>query len=182
MEISTKRLRLRSWNDNDYELFAQLNADPLVMKYFFTTLSREESDQMLNRIQAKLDKRGWGLWAVSPLDSSELMGFIGLNDITSPAHLSQYIEVGWRLSPKYWKQGFATEGALACLKYAFETLKLPEIISITAMPNKSSIGVMERIGMHRNPAEDFDHPNLPDDHWLKKHVLYRLTKEEWEKQ
>lgn len=182
MEIRTNRLVLRSWRKEDFEPFAQINADPKVMEYFLAPMSKEESDQMMMRMQAKIEKRGWGLWAISPHDSSELMGFIGLNDVnreTCPTHFSPAVEVGWRLSPAYWGQGFATEGALACLSYAFETLHLSEVVSFTAVQNKKSVAVMERIGMHRNPADDFDHPKIPEGHWLRRQVLYRITKSEW---
>ncbi len=182
--IQTERLILRQWCEEDLEPFAMLNADTRVMEYFPAILSKQESDQMMKRMQTKINERGWGLWAVSLLADQKFIGFIGLNDIdqtTLPTHFSPAVEVGWRLAYPFWGKGYATEGALACLKYGFETLNLKEIVSFTAVQNTRSRAVMERIGMHHNPQDDFDHPKLPKEHRLNRHVLYRLTSNEWQK-
>src|SRR5438105_2646451 len=95
-EIKTKRLILRPWRPEDLEPFAALNADPRVMEYFPATLSREESDQMARRMQAKIEERGWGWWAVSVPGIAEFIGFIGLNAIdksTLPTHFTPAVEV-----------------------------------------------------------------------------------------
>jgi len=175
--LKTKRLILRPWKQEDLKSFADLNADPRVMEYFPSLLSQEESDQMAKRMQAKIEERGWGFWAVSIPGVSDFIGFIGLNQIdqsTFPTHFSPAVEIGWRLAFNYWGNGYATEGAMICLKYGFETLHLREIVSFTAAQNNRSKSVMEKIGMHRDPKDDFDHPKLPEGHWLKRHVLYRM--------
>lgn len=178
----TERLILRPWRKKDLEPFARLNADPRVMEYFPNILSHEESDQMVMRMQAKIDKRGWGLWAVSVPNVSEFIGFIGLNDVDKaffPVHFAPAIEIGWRLAFDYWGKGYATEGAKACLKYGFESLKLDEIVSFTAVQNKRSRKVMEKIGMHCDPKDDFDNPKIAEGDRLRPHVLYRLRNNEW---
>jgi 3-dehydroquinate dehydratase/shikimate dehydrogenase len=183
MVIQTKRLILRPWREADLEPFASLNADSRVMEHFPSTLSKEESDQMAKRIQGKIEDRGWGLWAVALKETEEFIGFIGLNDLDSatfPVHFAPTVEIGWRLAFDYWGKGYATEGARACLKYGFETLQLPEIVAFTAVQNLRSRAVMERLGMHRNPTDDFDHPKLPEGHPLRRHVLYRLHGKEWD--
>lgn len=183
--IQTKRLILRQWREDDLEPFAELNADAQVMEYFPSTLSRQESDQMMKRMQNKIEERGWGLWAVSLAENGEFIGFIGMNDVdpvSFPAHFTPAVEVGWRLAYPFWGKGYATEGALACLKYGFETLYLKEIVSFTAVQNIRSRAVMERIGMHHDPKDDFDHPKLPEGHKLRRHVLYRLEAQKWQKQ
>lgn len=175
--IQTERLILRQWCEEDLEPFAMVNADPRVMEYFPAVLSREESDQMMKRMQTKIKERGWGWWAVSLKAEKKFIGFIGLNDIeqaTFPVHFAPAVEVGWRLGFPFWGKGYATEGALACLKYGFETLHLREIVSFTAKQNMRSRAVMERIGMHYDPNDDFDHPKLPREHQLSRHVLYRI--------
>lgn len=175
--IQTERLILRQWCEEDLEPFAKLNADPRVMEFFPSLLSREESDQMVKRMQTKIEKRGWGWFAVSLKANEKFIGFIGMNDVDKasfPVHFAPTVEVGWRLAYPFWGKGFATEGALACLKYGFETLKLDEIVSFTAVQNMRSRAVMERIGMHHNSQDDFDHPKLPEGHPLRRHVLYRL--------
>lgn len=180
--ITTKRLMLRTWKEEDFEPFAQMNADPTVMRYFPSPLSRDESAQMFERIKAKIEERGWGLWAVSPLEGGEPMGFIGLNAVdksTLNAPFSPAVEIGWRLRQEFWGQGYATEGAMGCLKYAFETLSLGEIVSFTAVQNQPSRRVMEKLGMHHHPKDDFDHPKIALGHPLKRHVLYRLTNKEF---
>lgn len=178
--IKTDRLILRPWREEDFKPFAKLNADARVMEYFPSTLSSEESDKVAKRIQRKIEEKGWGLWAVSVPGIAEFIGFIGLNDVDFPAPFAPAVEIGWRIDFDYWGKGYATEGAMACLKYGFETLSLNEIVSFTAVQNTRSRAVMERIGMHRDPKDDFDHPKLPEGHQLKKHVLYRLKSDEWQ--
>lgn len=180
--MHTQRLILRPWRESDLEPFAAMNADPRVMEYFPSPLNREESDKMVMRMQRKIEEQGWGFWAVSVPGVAEFVGFIGLNPIdkeTFPAHFTPAVEVGWRLSFDHWGKGYATEGALACLKWGFEALNLDQIVSFTAVCNNRSKAVMERLGMHRNPQEDFDHPKIADGHPLKRHVLYRLNRKEW---
>lgn len=184
MIIKTKRLILRPWNKEDFDPFAKLNADTRVMEYFPSTLSREESDQLAKKIQTKIKEKGWGFWAVSAPGIAEFIGFIGLNDLnkdTFPAPFAPAIEIGWRIAFDYWGKGYATEGAKAALEYGFESLKLDEIVSFTAIQNMRSRAVMEKIGMHHNPADDFDNPKLPFGHKLRRDVLYRLEKSQWQK-
>jgi RimJ/RimL family protein N-acetyltransferase len=183
--IQTERLILRQWHEEDLEPFAALNADPRVMEYFPATLSQQESDQMMKRMQTKIEERGWGWWAVSLVKNGNFIGFIGMNNVdpaTFPAHFAPAVEVGWRLACPYWGKGYATEGALVCLKYGFETLNLEEVVSFTAAQNMRSRAVMERIGMLRDPKDDFDHPKLPEGHRLRRQVLYRLKAKKWQNQ
>jgi 3-dehydroquinate dehydratase/shikimate dehydrogenase len=181
MIIRTKRLILRPWREEDLQSFAELNADPRVMEFFPSVLTREESDQMAERIQKKMGERGWGLWAVSIPNGADFIGFIGLATQTFRAHFTPTVEVGWRLAYPFWGKGYATEGAKAALAYGFETLKLSEIVSFTSIQNRRSRAVMERIGMHHNSKDDFDHPKLPEGHPLCRHVLYRLKSSEWQR-
>lgn len=178
--IQTQRLILRPWKQEDFAPFAALNQDPQVMEYFPSLLSLEESAQLALKFQAKIEEKGWGFWAACLLESQDFIGFIGLNFLSQTTFLAPFtpaVEIGWRLARKYWGKGYATEGALASLHYGFETLKLPEIVSFTAVQNVRSRRVMERIGMHRDLQGDFDHPKLPEGHRLRRHVLYRLQAE-----
>lgn len=125
-----------------------------------------------------------GLGAVSLMENEKFIGFIGMNDVdqaTFHAHFTPTVEVGWRLANPFWGKGYATEGSLACLKYGFETLNLEEIVAFTAVQNTRSRAVMERIGLHRNPKDDFDHPKLSKEHKLSRHVLYRIGIDDWRK-
>lgn len=177
LTLTTKRLILRPWEFEDFKPFAQLNADPRVMEYFPSIMTSQESDQLALRIKEKLENNGWGMWAAALLDSNQFIGFIGLNEVSHaslPAPFTPAVEIGWRLAFNHWGKGYATEGALAALKYGFEILKLDEIVSFTAVQNERSRKVMSKIGMHRDPKDDFDNPKIPEGHRIRKHVLYRI--------
>lgn len=178
--IKTERLILRPWKDTDFAPFARLNADSRVMEYFPGILTQEESDQFAKRICTAMKQQGWGLWAVSVPNVSDFIGYIGLAPVNFAASFTPAVEVGWRLAYDSWNRGYATEGAVAALKYGFETLQMDEIVSFTAIQNTRSQKVMDKIGLTHYPEEDFDHPKLAEGHWLRRHVLYRLNRREWE--
>jgi RimJ/RimL family protein N-acetyltransferase len=180
-ELDTPRLRLRRWRDEDRAPFAALNADPVVMEHFPSTLSRAASDAFLDRIQAALEEHGWGLWAVEVRDSGSFIGFVGLNPATFDAPFTPAIEVGWRLAREHWGNGYATEGARAAVDYGFAELALDEIVSFTMHANLRSRRLMARLGMQRDPADDFDNPNVPVGHPIRPHVLYRLDRDSWKR-
>jgi RimJ/RimL family protein N-acetyltransferase len=178
-ELHTPRLLMRRWRAEDRAPFAALNADPVVMEQFPSPLTAAESDALVDRIEAGLDERGWGLWAVEVQDSHAFIGFVGLNPATFDAPFTPAVEVGWRLAREQWGQGFATEGARAAVEFAFVDLELDEIVSFTTHGNTRSRRVMERLGMRRNPADDFDNPNVPAGSPHRPHVLYRLDRTAW---
>ena len=175
-ELRTERLSLRAWRDGDREVFAALNADPVVMEHYPSTLTPEESDAFADRIEARLAEHGWGLWAVEIVDTGAFAGYVGLSPQTWEAHFTPAIEVGWRLAHAYWGRGYAPEGAQAALDYAFGVLGLDEVVSFTAVTNVRSQRVMQKLGMTHDPADDFDHPALPEGDRLRPHVLYRITR------
>lgn len=180
--IQTERLILRQWCDQDIDPYRKLNADPKVMEFFPNTWSQEASDISLKSARNHIEKYGWGKWAVSLLKTGEFIGRIGLEDVDFQASFSPNIELGYRIAYKYWGNGYAVEGAKAALEHGFRQLNLEEIVAFTPMQNMRSQIVMQRIGMHHSPKDDFDHPKLPKEHRLSKHVLYRLNKMDWEKQ
>jgi RimJ/RimL family protein N-acetyltransferase len=175
-DIQTARLYLRRWRPSDREPFAALNADPRVMEHFPGTMSREASDAFVDRSEEHFAQHGFGLWAVEIPDISPFAGFIGLAIPRFTAPFTPCVEVGWRLAAEHWGHGYATEGARAALAFGFETLGLQEILSFTAVANLRSRRVMEKLGMTHDPTGDFDHPNLPEGHPLRRHVLYRLAR------
>lgn len=184
--IETDRLILRSWQEEDLVPFAAMNADPRVMEYFPSVKNYGESLEEYNRHKSRCEEfrstlriGSWGFWAVGVKGGVPFIGFIGLNPVSFTAHFTPAVEIGWRLAADHWGKGYATEGAKASLKFGFETLNLPEIVSFTPVQNKRSRAVMEKIGMHHNLQDDFDHPQLPEGHKLRKHVLYRLKRSEW---
>ena len=177
--MTTERLILRRWTESDREPFACLNADPRVMEFMPGVLSREESDQFVDRIAAHFREHGFGLYAAELRSQRCFIGFIGISVPTFQAKFTPCVEIGWRLAAEYWGKGLATEGGRAVLKYSFETLGLDEIVSFTAQINLKSQRVMEKLGMKRDPAEDFDHPRLPAGHRLRRHVLYRVRRAQY---
>jgi RimJ/RimL family protein N-acetyltransferase len=212
--LTTQRLILRPWRETDREGFARLNDDPAVMEFMPRRLSRDESDATAASIQAAIERRGWGFWAVEVkgdegggAGAGAFIGFVGLSvpgftaHFTSPIAKSrlrrflpgapqpayerrdfralQCVEIGWRLAKEHWGNGYASEAAAACLRFGFEKLKLQQIVAFTVPLNKRSIGVMKRIRMSRDPADDFDHPKLSEGHPLRRHVLYRISRSDW---
>ncbi len=149
-----------------------MNAHPEVMEFFPDLWSQTESDAAFNRLQKNIQERGWGLWAIEEKSSGNFVGFTGLAIPRFEAAFMPAIEIGWRLLPEYWNRGFATESAEKSLWFGFQVLNLPEIISFTAVGNVKSQRIMGKIGMVRCMEKDFLHPNVPDGHVLKPHVVY----------
>jgi RimJ/RimL family protein N-acetyltransferase len=176
--LRTGRLLLRPWCDSDLAAFAALNADPQVMEYLPSMLGRAESDALAARLRTFIESRGFGLWAVEVPSSEPFVGFVGLHVPDFEAPFTPCVEVGWRLARTSWGRGYATEAARAAVDDGFGRLGLTEILSWTVPANERSWRVMERLGMRRSPAEDFDHPKLAEGHPLRRHVLYRLRRED----
>ena len=180
IELQTNRLKLRQWKDSDLIAFAKLNADPEVMKYFPSTLEKNESDDLANKIKGLIAERGWGCWAVEEIKTKKFIGFVGLHKPTYDLPFTPCVEVGWRLAKEYWGNGYATEASNISLDFAFNKLNLDKIYSFTSVKNIKSRAVMERIGMV-NINKNFSHPSLSKGHPLREHVLYQITQNEWEK-
>lgn len=176
-ELHTERLLLRRWRPEDREPFAALNADPVVMERMPKALTRAESDAFADAIEAEFDECGFGLWAVEVPGNVPFAGYVGLHRATFEADFTPAVEIGWRLARPFWGRGYATEAAREVLRFAFEGTGLDEVVSFTSVGHEKSRAVMERIGLQ--PAGEFDHPNLPEEHRLRRHVLYRLRRTDW---
>ncbi|HYL41288.1 MAG TPA: GNAT family N-acetyltransferase, partial [Candidatus Binatus sp.] len=177
--LVTERLRLRGWRDEDRPVYAAINADPEVTRYLSKQFDRDETDRMVDRMLAGWAGRGFGLWAVERQSDAELLGMTGLSPHELPEPLGSVVEVGWRFARHAWGRGYATEAAAAAVGFGFEQLGLEEIVSFMAFDNVRSRRVMERLGMRRDPADDFEHPMFPPGHPLRAHVLYRLARAGW---
>lgn len=177
--IETERLLLRTWASEDAELYYWINQDPKVIECLPGPLSHEEVENFITAKNTQQDGRGYTLWAAELKENNKLIGFIGLNYTDWGPPFTPVVEVGWRLGSEYWGYGYATEGAKASLRYGFSKIGLNEIVSFTVPGNLRSIRVMERVGLKRDLNADFNHPKLPSDHRLSKHVLYRITKEQY---
>jgi RimJ/RimL family protein N-acetyltransferase len=178
--IRTDRLLLRRWTDADRDPFAALNADPVVMEHMQGSMSTEASDAFIERIERHWEEHGWGLWAVEVPGVAPFVGYVGLWPADYVA--DGMVEVGWRLASAHWGKGYATEAAREALRVGFEDVGLDEIVSFTVPQNVRSRRVMERIGLVRDPAGDFDHPRVDPVAYphLVPHVFYRLTRTDWE--
>jgi len=178
-ELRTERLVLRGWLPDDRDGFAVLNADPAVVEYLPGPLDHTASDALAARIEVNWKQRGYGLWAVEVPGVAPFVGFVGLSLAGFPAPFTPAVEVGWRLARPAWGHGYATEAGRASLRFAFDTLGLDEIVSFTTVKNGRSRRVMERLGMTRDPADDFEHPNVTIGSPLRPHVLYRVGRDAW---
>ena len=177
--LTTARLRLRQWREEDLAPFAALNADPQVMEFFPKVLTRAESDAVAGRIRDHFARHGFGLWAVEAPGIAHFVGFVGLAVPSFEAHFTPCVEIGWRLAREHWGHGYATEAATAALAFGFGGRALEEIVAFTVPANIPSRRVMGRLGMRRLPADDFEHPAIAAGHPLRSHVLYRLRRADW---
>jgi len=177
--LRTERLLLRGWRDEDREPYAAINADPQVREFFPELLTRAQSDAQIAVFDEHFAAHGFGMWALELRSSGELIGFTGMDLATYDAHFAPAVEIGWRLARSAWGHGYASEAACEALRFGFAELELEEIVACTTPANLRSRAVMERLGMTRDPGEDFDHPEIAAGHPLCPHVLYRLSAERW---
>lgn len=149
------------------------------MEHFPSVLGREESDALIERIEWQFEEHGFGLWAVELKKGGALAGFCGLAMPGFETAFTPAVEVGWRLAAEHWGHGYATEAATVVLDYGFGVVGLDRILSWAVPANTRSLAVMQRIGLRPAPELDFDHPRLLDDERLRRHVVYRITREQW---
>jgi RimJ/RimL family protein N-acetyltransferase len=173
--LRTGRLLLRRWRAEDREPFAAINADAEVMEHYPATLSRERSDALIERFEDGFREHGYGLWAVEIPGERRLAGYVGLAPVEIDVAFAPAVELGWRLARECWGRGIAYEAARASCAFAFTRLALTELVAYTAAVNERSRRLMERLGMTRDPAEDFAHPGIAAGGRLQPHVLYRLS-------
>jgi RimJ/RimL family protein N-acetyltransferase len=173
-ELRTERLLLRRWRPSDREAFARINADPAVMEFFTGAQSPEISAEMIEDFERTFEMRGFGAWAVELPGELTLAGFVGLVPVGSDLPFAPAVEVGWRLTPRAWGRSIAFEAATAALDFGFQQAGLEEVVAYTAASNMRSRRLMERLGMSRDRAADFEHPRIAPGHPLAAHVLYRL--------
>jgi ribosomal-protein-alanine N-acetyltransferase len=180
--LRSDRLVLRRWTDADRDVFAQINGDPEVMRYRARTLTREESDDLMDANEACFDEHGFGQWAVERRADHRVIGFIGLERASEDMPFRPLIHIGWHLAVEAWHHGYATEGAGTVLDFAFNEIGLAEIVAHTTTRNERSQAVMRRLGMTHDSADDFDGPWYPKGHPNGRFVLYRLTGARWRAQ
>ncbi|MDP4146703.1 MAG: GNAT family N-acetyltransferase [Bacillota bacterium] len=170
IHFETQRLIFRDWKEQDLKEFRIMNKDLMVMKYFPKVLTDQETDLFYGRIQDEFSDFGYGLYAVETKHNNEFIGFIGFHRATFDATFTPCVEIGWRLKHEAWGNGYATEGAKACLKYGLHTLGFDKVYSFTAKVNLQSQNVMKKIGLKK--VMEFKHPNIIENSPLCEHVLY----------
>jgi len=175
LALRTPRLLLREWRDEDIAPFAALSADPEGMRYL-PSLDRAAAEAWVARMRVHFAEHGFGQFAIELPGETSFIGVVGLNWVRWDLAFTPAVEVGWRLAGSYWGKGYALEAARAAIDDGFGRIGLEEIVAYTVPANRASWTVMERLGMTRDPAEDFDHPSQPEGHPLRRHVLYRLCR------
>ncbi|WP_027170635.1 GNAT family N-acetyltransferase [Methylobacterium sp. 10] len=169
---------LRRWLRADDAPFAELNADPEVMRHFPSTKNRGESLIEARAIDRRFESDGFGPWAVE-VPGEGFVGFVGAMRLIRPMPFAggetagSTVEIGWRLARSAWGRGLATKAARLALADLYARCGVPAVVAFTAASNIPSRKVMERLGMAF--SEEFLHPALPADHRLQPHVLYRLA-------
>jgi RimJ/RimL family protein N-acetyltransferase len=176
LQLVTERLILRPWRDSDRAPFVTMNADPLVMTYFASTMTPEESEETIARFQAAYELDGFGFLTAELRSTGAFAGIIGAQTMRDevPNLPQPAVEIGWRLPRAFHGQGLATEGARATVDFCFSTLNLKEVVAVTALGNDASRRVMEKLGMTYRPDLEFDHPRMPAGHPHQRHALYQL--------
>lgn len=166
-------MNLRPLQDADFEGFAEMNADPEVMRYLLP-MTRSESLAAFNHLRNEIAQRGWGIWAVEV--DGVFAGTVGLHVPTYPLPFSPCTEVLWRLRKEFWGRGIAYEAARQAIDYGFSQAGFAEIVAFSTPTNLRSIRLMERLRFVRDHQGDFDHPEVPIGSDLRRHVLYRKKK------
>jgi len=169
--FTSERLSFRNWKKSDIEALFNINSNDKVMRYFPSKPTMEATEAFIQRMQQMYAEEKFCYFAVETLDTNQFIGFIGLAKQTYEADFNPSIDIGWRLHPNFWGKGFATEGAKACLQYAFNELTIKKIVSVAPKINTPSISVMKKIGMQK--VNDFKHPLLKDFPKLEDCVLYK---------
>lgn len=174
IKYETERLILRNWVESDTEKYVMLNQDKEVLRFFPRIYSRAESIEDIAEFKLQLIEHGYTIYACELKENNIFIGFVGLfNRADMP--FSPCVEIGWRIFKEYWGHGYAPEAALKCLDIAFNEFNISEIVAFTPKVNIPSERVMQKIGMKFNPHDEFNHYKVPDTHILSKHVLYKIS-------
>jgi ribosomal-protein-alanine N-acetyltransferase len=173
-QLETSRTILRAWRDGDVEEWVALGADARVMEFMPSLIERADAERSAQRLREGLERDGYGWWVLEVKDVASFAGVVALQNVPSDLPFTPAFEVGWRLRYDQWGRGYATEAARAALDFAFDELGHSEVVALTAAINLRSQAVMERLGMTRDPRDDFEHTRLEPGHRLRPHVLYRI--------
>lgn len=180
-QLETDRLLLRQWQQADRKPWADLCANPEVMKFLSSPRDLATSDLAIDKWQGRICEHGWSFWALELKQTGVFIGMAGLQVPAEPHPYLPCIEVGWRLAKEQWGHGYASEAARCALRFAFDELRAQEVLASTAKDNSRSSAVMQRIGMS-GPEATFIHPGVPEGSTLREHVLYRISESQFREQ
>lgn len=172
--FQSERLGFRNWNLSDIDELHEMNSDEKVMEFFPSIPTKEQTIEFIHRMRKQFENKGFCYFAVDKLENNEFIGFIGLLEQTYEADFTPCVDIGWRIKSNEWNKGLASEGAKKCLEYAFNSLKIKNVYSITPKINTKSQHIMEKIGMKKQ--YEFEHSLLTNNERLKTCVLYKLGK------
>lgn len=175
--FTSTRLGFRNWEESDIPELVKINQDDDVMAWFPKKPSPEETIRFIHRMQYTFHKKDFCYFAVDTLSDGAFVGFIGLNEQTFPSDFTPCVDIGWRLKKAAWNNGYATEGARACLAYGFTQVNLNQIAAMAPVVNARSQNVMKKIGMKK--VTNFTHPELLSYPHLRECVLFSLTKSQF---
>jgi len=175
--LQTERTILRPWADSDLEPWVTLNGDERVMEFFPSTYTRDRAERSAALLRERLERDGYGWWVLEIKNGASFAGVIALQDVPFEAHFTPALEIGWRLQHDHWGHGYATEAARSALAFALSELQRDEVVAMTAAVNERSRRVMQRLGMTRDPDDDFEHPAVVAGHPIRPHVLYRIKRD-----
>jgi RimJ/RimL family protein N-acetyltransferase len=174
--ITTERLLMRTWRDDDAEPLAKMHESPEMMRFLGAPMTHAQTREMLTRMRTHWETRGFGVFALQ--HQNELVGMCGIIVPRWESRFQPCVEILWRLHPDAWGRGLVTEAARAALKDGFEKQRFEEVLAFTIPANERSWRVMERLGMKRSPDDDFDHPLVAEGDPLRRHITYRIRSTE----
>lgn len=175
MRIETERLLLRTWKESDREPYVRINADPVVRRFYPDLNTPERTNASIDRYIERWHHDGISFFVVERKADGAFIGDVGVSRLDFEVPGNAEFEIGWLTDRAFWGLGYAPEAARAALDFAWAKLPdIAEIVAFTSRRNRPSRRVMEKIGMVRDPARDFEHPKVPEDHWLRPHVLYAI--------
>jgi RimJ/RimL family protein N-acetyltransferase len=179
----TKRLRLRTWDDEDEFRFYDVMNTPAVMRLLGGLQSQEEWSAGYRRIRDYQRDLGFTFWIVERKADAEILGFCGLKRANAPGAdaIAGDVEIGWRLREDAWGQGYAKEAAINSLDLAFDRFRAPHVVAVTALGNLPSQGLMIRLGMTRREDLDFVDERFPADSEVNPQIVFRIDACDWPK-
>ena len=171
--LETERLVLREWRPDDADSMFSIGQDPGVMRWLGPLMDRNDAQRLVDGQILNQSLFGHCFWPVERRSDRAVLGFCGLNPLPAGTPLEGKIEIGWRLARYPWGHGYAREAAEASLAWGFAHLSDPAIWATTVLANTRSWGLMERLGMTRQPHLDFDWPDYAVEDPLCPHIVYR---------